>query len=118
MTMRVDFQGKLFFGIKVDTKTREQLANASAGSRSFFEGPTATLTLCVGGADTYLGKIVDGGIGSEELEDMVRHVLSVLDRVAPERGRRQTLKVFVVTESGLPPPSLTPTPPEPEPERY
>jgi hypothetical protein len=116
MTMRVDFQGKLFFGIKVDNKTRELLSNASAGSRSFFEGPTATLTLCVGGADTYLGKIVDGGIGSDELEDMVRHVLSVLDRVAPERGRRQTVKIFVVTESGLPPPSLTP--PEEPPESY
>jgi hypothetical protein len=115
MTMRVDFQGKLFFGVKVDNKTRDQLANASAGSRSFFEGPGATLTLCVGGSDTYLGKIVEGGIGSDELEDMVRHVLSVLDRVAPERGRRTQVKLFVVTESGLPPPTLTP--PEPEPER-
>ena len=118
MTMRVEFQGKLFFGIKVDTKTRELLANASAGSRSFFEGPNSTLTLCVGGADTYLGKIVDGGIGSDELDDMVRHVLSVLDRVAPERGRRTTVKVFVVIESGLPQPSLTAPPPEPEPQGY
>ena len=118
MTMRVEFQGKLFFGIKVDAKTRELLANASAGNRSFFEGANATLTLCEGGADTYLGKIVDGGIGSDELDDMVRHVLSVLDRVAPERGRRTTVKLFVVTESGLPPPSLVPPTPEPEPEGY
>jgi hypothetical protein len=117
MTMRVDFQGKLFFGIKVDNKTRELLANASAGSRSFFEGPSATLTLCVGGADTYLGKIVDGGLGSDELDDMVRHVLSVLDRVAPERSRRTAVKLFVVMESGLPPPTLTP-PPAPEEPQY
>jgi len=118
MTMRLDFQGKLFFGIKVDPKTRELLANASAGNKSFFEGPKAALTLCAGGADTYIGKVVDGGIGSDELEDMVRHVLSVLDRVAPERGRRTTVKIFVCTESGLPPPTLTP-PPEPEPpEEY
>jgi hypothetical protein len=112
MTMRLEFQGKLFFGIKVDTKAREALANASAGNKSFFEGPTAPLMLCVGGADTYIGKIVDGGIGSDELEDMVRHVLSVLDRVAPDRGRRTMVKIFVCTESGLPPPTLTPTPPK------
>ena len=118
MTMRIDFQGKLFFGVKVDGKTRELLANASAGNRSFFEGPTASLTLCVGGADTYIGKIVDGGLGSEELEDMVRHVISVLDRVAPERSRRTTVKIMVCTESGLPPPVLTPTPPTEPPDDY
>jgi hypothetical protein len=115
MTMRIDFQGRLFFGVKVDSKTRDQLANTSASNRSFFEGPEAPLTLCVGGADTYIGKIVDGGLGSDELEDMVRHVLSVLDRVAPDRTRRTTVKVFSCTESGLPPPTLTPPP---APERY
>ena len=118
MTMRIDFQGKLFFGVKVDPKARDHLANASAGNRSFFEGPTAALTLCVGGADTYIGKIVDGGLGSEELEDMVRHVISVLDRVAPERSRRTTVKIMVCTESGLPPPVLTPTPPTEPPDDY
>ncbi|MBI5477697.1 MAG: hypothetical protein HY906_02510 [Deltaproteobacteria bacterium] len=117
--MRLEFQGKLFFGIKVDAKAREHLATASAGNKSFFEGPNATLTLCVGGADTYIGKIVDGGIGSDELEDMVRHVLSVLDRVAPDRGRRTMVKLFVCTESGLPPPTLTPPPSqEPPPDKY
>jgi hypothetical protein len=113
MTMRIDFEGKLFFGVKVDPKTRELLANASAGNRSFFEGPRATLSLCSGGADTYIGKLVDCGIGSDELDDMVRHVLSVLDRVAPERSRRTTVKIFACTESGLPPPVFTPTPPPP-----
>jgi len=116
MTMRIDFQGKLFFGVKVDPKTREQLANASAGNRSFFEGPQASLTLCGGGADTYIGKIVDAGLGSEEIEDMVRHVLSILERIAPDRSRRTTLKVFACTESGLPPPTLAP--PTPPPEQY
>ncbi|HEY3360084.1 MAG TPA: hypothetical protein VGQ83_42930 [Polyangia bacterium] len=112
MTMRIDTQGKLFFGVKVDSKMREQLGNASSGSRSFFEGPRATLVLCAAGADTYLGKIVDAGLSSDEIDDMVRHVHSVLDRIAPERSRRNALKVFVAMESGLPQPTLTPPTPE------
>jgi len=107
MTLRIDFQGKLFFGVKVDAKLREQLTRASGSARSFFEGPQATLTLCAGGSDTYIGKIVDSGIRSDEVEDMVRHVQSVLDRIAPERSRRTAIAIFACTESGLPPPTLT-----------
>jgi hypothetical protein len=110
MTMRIDTQGKLFFGVKVDAKMREQLQNASSGSRSFFEGPRATLSLCAAGSETYLGKIVDGGLSNDELEDMMRHVHSVLDRIAPERSRRNALKVFVATESGLPEPTIAAAP--------
>jgi hypothetical protein len=36
----------------------------------------------------------------------------VLDRIAPERSRRNALKVFVAMESGLPQPTLTPPTPE------
>jgi hypothetical protein len=110
MTMRIDTQGKLFFGVKVDSKLREQLQGASSGSRSFFEGPRAALTLCAAGTETFLGKIVDGGLSGDEIEDMLRHVQSVLDRIAPERSRRNLLKLFVVTESGLPAPTLDPRP--------
>jgi hypothetical protein len=117
MTMRIDSQGKLFFGVKLDAKLREQLAATTAGNRSFFEGPKAALALCSAGAETFIGKIVDGGLASEELDDMVRHVQSVLDRIAPERNRRAALKVFVCAESGLPPPTLT-LPEEPETPKY
>jgi hypothetical protein len=110
MTMRIDTQGKLFFGVKVDTRMREQLQSATSGDRSFFEGPRAALGLCAAGHDTYVGKIVDGGLSTEEIEDMVRHVHSVLDRIAPERSRRNLLKIFVATESGLPEPTLGPPP--------
>jgi hypothetical protein len=106
MTMRIDTQGKLFFGVKIDSKLRDQLQNASSGTRSFFEGARSALTLCAAGTDTWIGKIVDGGLSTEETDDMVRHVYSVLDRIAPERSRRNAIKIFVATESGLPQPTL------------
>jgi hypothetical protein len=114
--MRIDDARKLFVCLRVDNKMRDQLAQAPARDKVYFDGTDPRyLTIIRTAEDSYVGKIVDGGAPAASMEDLKRNLLSILTRVAPGRHRDDAVKVFALDE-GEPPP-LEKKDDEPPPER-
>lgn len=114
IAMRMDPEGKLFFGFKIDSKLREALAQATPGDRRYFEDPNSPyLRIVPNGEDQWIGKIVDGGIAPSEVEDIQRNVVSILNRIAPgTRHSPSAMRIFCLDDS----PAVTTAPPR-EPAR-
>ncbi len=102
--MRIDEARKLFVCLRVDNKMRDQLAQAPARDKVYFDGTDPRyLTIVRGTEDSYVGKIVDAGQPAASMEGLKRNLLSILTRVAPGRHRDDAVKVFAL-DDGEPPP--------------
>ncbi len=88
--------GQLFFGCKVDSKMREALAQAKPGDRKYFEGDGSEfLQICVAGEEKWIGKVLKGGMHTNEIEDIQRNVASILRRISPTiRISPSAIKIF------------------------
>jgi hypothetical protein len=101
--MRIDNERKLFVCLRVDNKMRDQLAQAPARDKVYFDGSDPRyLTIIRTAEDSFVGKIVDGGTAAVAMDDLKRNLLSILTRVAPGRHRDDAVKVFALDE-GEPP---------------
>jgi hypothetical protein len=101
--MRIDSDRKLFVCLRIDNKMRDQLAQAPARDKVYFDGTDPRyLTTMRTAEDNYIGKIVDGGTPAASMDDLKRNLLSILTRVAPGRHREDAVKVFALDE-GEPP---------------
>lgn len=116
--MRLAPTQKLFFGLKIDSKMREALAQATPGDRHYFDDPNSPYLRVLSMAeDQWIGKLVDGGIAPGEVEDIQRNVLSILNRIAPgARHSASAMRIFAVDDSPAITPAPTP-PPAPNPHR-
>ena len=96
--MKLDKSCQLFFGLKIDSKLREALAQAKPGDRRYFEDPESEFLRVVAvGEERWIGKVVKPGINVVEVEDVQRNVSSILRRIAP--GVRQApsaVKIFAL----------------------
>jgi hypothetical protein len=102
--MRIDTERKLFVCLCIDNKMRDQLAQAPARDKVYFDGSDPRyLTTMRSAEDAYIGKIIDGGTPAASMDDLKRNLLSILTRVAPGRHREDAVKVFALDE-GEPPP--------------
>src|SRR5262245_4925810 len=102
--MRIEAERKLFVGIRVDNKMRDQLANCPARDKMYFDGTDPRyLQVLRAVEDSYIGKLVDPGSPASSMDDLKRNILSILTRIAPGRHREDSVKVFAVDE-GEPPP--------------
>jgi len=115
--MRLDSKAKLFFGMKIDSKMREALAQATPGDRRYFEDPNSPYLRVLNlNEDQWIGKIVDGGIAPTEVEDIQRNVISILNRVAPgARHSPSSMRIFCIDETAPEPEPPPPPPREPPP---
>ncbi len=93
----------LFFGCKIDSKLRDALAHAKPGDRRYFEDPNSEfLRICEVGEHKWIGKLMKGGSGVKEVEDIARNVLSILRRIAPDiRLTNASVKIFAATEAAV-----------------
>lgn len=98
--MKIDKDRKLFFGYKIDSKLREALANATPGDRRYFEDPDAGfLRILTWEQEKWIGKIIDGGLGTNDVEDIQRNVISILRRIAPDtRHTPSYVKIFAISD--------------------
>lgn len=100
--MRIDKTCQLFFGCKIDSKLNDALANAKPGDRRYFEDPESPFLriVNVGADERWIGKVVKGGPGVTEVEDIQRNVVSILRRIAPDiRRSPSTVKIFAIDET-------------------
>lgn len=101
--MRVDTDRQLFVGIKIDGRMREQLERCPARDRVYFEatdGQYRYLAVLRGKAeDSYLGKLLPPGSPLGQLDDVLRNVWSILNRICP--GRRDQGEVKLYSLAGI-----------------
>lgn len=97
--MRVDTQRKLFAGVRIDGRMREQLDKCPPRDRVYFESEDGSfLTVLRGGNDTYLGKVLDPAVAARGIDDIRRNVWSILQRICPGRRDENEIKLFALVE--------------------
>jgi hypothetical protein len=102
--MRIEPERKLFVGIRIDNKMRDQLVNCAPRDKQYIDGSDPNYLMQVRAVeDSYIGKSVDAGAPAISMEDLKRNILSILNRIAPGRHREDAIKVFALDE-GEPPP--------------
>jgi hypothetical protein len=101
--MKLVKDSRLFFGLKIDSKLREALAQAKPGDKRYFEGEDSEfLRICEVGEEKWIGKIVDAGLNVTEVEDIQRNIISILRRIAPEvRKPASMVKIFAMEGAGV-----------------
>lgn len=99
--MRVEPQRKLFAGVRIDSRMREQLEKCPQRDRVFFESTDGRyLTVLRGGEDTYLGKVLDAATPLASIDDVRRNVWSILLRICPGRRDEKEVKLFAISSAG------------------
>ena len=102
--MRIEPERKLFVGIRIDNKMRDQLANCAVRDKQYVDGSDPNYLMQVRAVeDSYIGKQIDPGVSAASMEDLKRNILSILTRIAPGRHRDDAIKVYALDE-GEPPP--------------
>ena len=101
--MRIEHERKLFIGLRVDNKLRDQLNNCAPRDKAYFDGSDpAYLAIVRGPTDVFVGKIVDAGTPAIAMDDLKRNLMSIRTRIAPGRHREDSVKVFAL-DDGEPP---------------
>lgn len=115
--MKLKKDEQLFFGCKIDSKLREALAQAKPGDRKYFEDPGSEfLRVCSFDEERWIGKIMKGGLGVNDVEDVQRNVISIMRRVAPTvRMTSASIKIFAVIDEPTAEKVTLPEPPPSEP---
>ena len=100
--MELKKKEQLFFGCKIDSKLREALSQAKPGDRRYFEDPNSEfLRVCTVEDERWIGKVVKGGVGVNDVDDIQRNVISILRRIAPNiRLTSASVKIFQCTGNG------------------
>ena len=102
--MRVDTVRKLFAGVRIDGKMREQLDKCPPRDRVFFESADGKyLTVVRGGDDTFVGKVLDPAAPLNGIDDVRRNVWSILQRICPGRRDESEVKLFALDDSEVEP---------------
>lgn len=102
--MKLRKKEQLFFGCKIDSKLREALAHAKPGDKRYFEDPNHEfLRVLMFEEEKWIGKVVKGGIGVNDVDDIQRNVISILRRIAPNiRLTSASVKIFQCAEDKEP----------------
>jgi hypothetical protein len=102
--MRVDILKKLFAGVRIDGRMREQLDKCPQRDRVFFESTDGRyLTMLRGGEDTYIGKVLDAASPLSGIDDIRRNVWSILLRICPGRRDENDIKLFALDDAEVEP---------------
>lgn len=97
--MRVDTQRKLFAGVRIDSRMREQLEKCPQRDRVFFESDDGKyLTVLRGVEETYIGKVLPPATELRTVDDIRRNIWSILQRVCPGRRDEGEVKLFTIAE--------------------
>ena len=113
--MRLDPNGQLFLGFKIDSKLREAMAQATPGDRKFYEDAQYLRVLPLG-EERWIGKVIEGGIAPGEFEDLQRNIISLMTRIAPQgRHSVSAMRIFTVD---LTPAQQPASPPPRDPRDY
>lgn len=95
--MRVDTGRKLFAGVRVDGKMREQLEKCPQRDRVYFESEDGRyLQVLRSGKDSFIGKVLEPATEARVVDDIRRNVWSLLQRVCPGRRDEGEIRLYAL----------------------
>lgn len=85
----------IFIGFKIDTRLREVLDSANDSDKKYFSDEDSTcLRICRLGEDRYVGKLVDDRLTTDRVEDIRRHILSIIRKLGNEVRLPSNLQIL------------------------
>lgn len=100
--MRVDSAQKLFLGFKLDQEMRRQYADGKLAHRPAFKsGDPARLDVLDVKGDLFIGRVLEGGLGLDELGDLERNIKSIVAMTFSVQRPSGILKIFAVDRDEL-----------------
>ena len=95
--MRVDTGRKLFAGVRIDGRMREQLDKCPQRDRVYFESEDGRfLQVLRSGKDSFIGKVLEPATEARNIDDIRRNVWSLLQKVCPGRRDEGEIKLFAL----------------------
>jgi hypothetical protein len=78
------FDQPMFVGFKADTSLRRYLESLSDSDRQYIsDDDSAFLRFCRMGEDVYVGKIIPETLTTDQVEDIRRNVMSIMQKLRP-----------------------------------
>jgi len=85
----------IFVGFKLDGTLRHQLDSLTGPDRKYVSHDDATfLTFCTLGSKRYVGKLLEGPMTTDRVDDVRRNVLSIVTRLCPEVRLPEVLEIW------------------------
>lgn len=95
--MRIDPERKLFLALKLDGDMRRQHADGKLSTRPAFKpGDPAFLDLIDIRGDLYIGRVLDGGLGLDQLADLDRNIRSIISTTFSVQRISAPLRIFAI----------------------
>lgn len=95
--MRIDPERKLFVALKLDGDMRRQYADGKLSSRPAFKpGDPAFLDLLDIRGDLYIGRVLDGGLGLDQMSDLERNIRSIITTTFSVPRLSASLRIFAI----------------------
>lgn len=102
--MRVDPERKIFLGLKLDSEMRRQYAEGKVIHRPAFKvGDPAYLELLEVRNDLYIGRVLEGGLGLNEIADLERNIKSIVAVTFSVSRPSALLRIFAIERDALAP---------------
>ena len=87
---------KIFIGFRMDGSLRHQLDSLEGPDRQYVSRePSAFLTICKHGDDSFVGKVIDDRLTTDRVDDVRRNVLSIVGRLCPEIRLPEQLEIWI-----------------------
>ena len=97
--MELSDKHPIFVGFKLDGTLRHQLDSLTGPDSKYVSHEDQTfLTFCTLGTKRYVGKLLEGPMTTDRVDDVKRNVLSIVSRLCPEVRLPEVLEIWV----GLP----------------
>ena len=100
------FDAPIFIGFKTGRALRQVLESLGSADRKYVSSEDSTfLRLCSIGEDLYVGKLIDEGLATDQVDDIRRNILSILRKLGPAVPLPTALRIFagrVVNETTTP----------------
>ncbi len=104
--MELTDRSPIFIGFKMDTSLKREIEALEGSDRQYVSREDSSfLMICTLGVDQYVGKIVEERMTTDRVEDVRRNVLSILQRICPEKRFPEIFDIL---------PCVVPGPAEPE----
>lgn len=92
----------IFVGFKADKHLSLQIETLSDSDRKYVSSDdSGFLRSCRVGEDTYIGKLVRGGLSTNQVDDIRRNVLSIIRKLGPLVRLPNELKILACTEMAV-----------------
>ena len=88
----------IFIGFKVAGGLRQKIESLAGPDKKYVSAEDSTfLRTCRMGDDLYIGKLIHDTLTTDQVEDILRNILSILSKIGPGVRLPTSLRIFACT---------------------